>query len=419
MYISAKRVGRSSLLMLAAACGGDDIDPSGLPGDLPNNNTEITFTVYLANEVAKNEGDVFVGFVAYQDGDGPWQLMPGANGVHTARIAGKRYGLAVGCLPPPPGVLLPLAATVSVHQSTTDETTSLRDLSCYQPRRSKPVTIVATGDAGQDTMWVQSTYPTPRLVTTQPISMSAPVGKFSVFGLTVPPGGLYTSPRKIVRAQDVDSSIDSPVLVDFSRAVEPILQPLNLPPGAPVSARSVVINQTSYISMIATSTSYRTIPTSMLRAGDLIRVSASTSNGSHSTYSSEYFAAPQPVSLTFGERIRAAPPTLTTIGAQRLPTYSFSTIETMLPFVDYTMSIFTGDSLDRVTLFASMSPAWIGDVTEVIYPFPDFSTLNGWMPSMALGMGGIWQVSCDEFSTREIVVGRRVLSSIEQGEIAP
>ncbi len=69
-------------------------DAPAPPADAPPGAmTRITFTNQLVDGSAANAG-----FVAFQDGDGAWKTVAGAQGVYAFDVVGPRYGIAAACL---------------------------------------------------------------------------------------------------------------------------------------------------------------------------------------------------------------------------------------------------------------------------------------------------------------------------------
>lgn len=108
------------LLVLAPGC------PSP-----PELGTEITLE--LLPEAGLGGGTLTVAFVAYQDGLGAWQRMPGSNGKYLAIILNQRYGVAVGCEAHQPPLAPSSRNYLSIRHTTVAEATALRDLTCYTP----------------------------------------------------------------------------------------------------------------------------------------------------------------------------------------------------------------------------------------------------------------------------------------------
>lgn len=421
MSITLKRLDVLFAALIAAGCGDVTMmSPDGAIPDTESPPQEITVTTYSPESYALNGGAVRVNLVAYQDGDGEWQAMSGANGVYKASVRSKRYGVAVACTPHPYYADAIQHAFVRVQHTTIDETTAIEEQVCFDPGRPRTIAITVIGDVGTGSALIESASFT-TIQAPGSISMSAPAGRFPVFGLTLP-GGTSRLPVKVVRAQDVDTSIHSPVLVDLAQAVAPVSYPLTLPPELPsVSVTSYLRNdQGLFARMPASAAAYYTVPAEMFHAEDLLRVSAFTSESETSSRTSvRYLAKAGPLQVDFGAPIAAAPPTFSR-GAQLLPTFSFTTGRTSLPIVSYFLSAKAMTDTAEVTLDASVSSGWLAGATEVTYAYPDLSALKGWLGGMALPGGPVsWRVDRIENTTLDFVSGRTYFRATAQGVATP
>ena len=87
----------AALGILLAACGDDDgaagpdaadVEPADASGE---DGALLEIQTYVGTELAP------VGFVALQDGDGPWRVLASSDGVYASPIASGRYGGLVAC----------------------------------------------------------------------------------------------------------------------------------------------------------------------------------------------------------------------------------------------------------------------------------------------------------------------------------
>lgn len=407
----------TALAVLAVGCVGAS-DPTELVPDPPADpladppaaaGTEIVFTAYPADVLARDGGSTDVGFVAIQDGDGPWQVVTGQNGVYKARVQNKRYGVAVACKGHRQGSSSSTYSGVDVMLTTTDESTALNSYSCYTPAAPKVVTGSVTGETGTDLAEVQvSSFERLQPAETRTFSFHAPTRRLSVFGITRPVGSSSSSPSRVVRAPDVDTAVTSSVNVDFSQSMELATQPLTLAtrPGTVTVSSGVYSNNDFYVQARGTATSYRVVPASMLNAGDLIRVSAThTTDDLGWEISNLFLAQPAPASIGFGQPLTAAAPSFPA-GAQRLPVFSFTAGGATLANVSYDAVASTSTETQERSLHVSLSRGWLGGDRAVSYSFPDLSGIAGWQDSMALHPGEVsWTVARGERSARVVVAG--------------
>lgn len=75
-------------MLSIAACNADAQGPDG-----PRAPTTIT----LINQRRINGASVATELVAFQDGDGPWQVVAGSAGVYTMQVTQPRYGVVTAC----------------------------------------------------------------------------------------------------------------------------------------------------------------------------------------------------------------------------------------------------------------------------------------------------------------------------------
>lgn len=412
------------LALTVTACGSvtetppDAPPPDGSP--VEDEGTEITMTVYSAAALAQDGGTTFVALVAYQDGAGPWQAMTGAAGVYRARVKDPRYGVAVACVPRQleGGVR---EGDVSVWHSTTAEQVDLKDLSCVSAGTPRTITGAAIGDLGLGTFEIQSAGNVRHDATNREFAIPAPTGRFPVFGVAFQRS--TTVPAKVVRAPDVDTAVGGAVSVDFDQAVPPKPYPLTVVGGAatPTVSTSVRNGDLFFARMDGSPTEYLSVPPTLLRGGDLVRLYVVTVDSLLLWRSSLlYLGTPGPATIDFATPFAVAAPTLTQ-GTQLLPTFSLPTGGTTQPFVDYSFRVSTSDDEAYTRLVASFSSGWLGTAGPVTYSYPDLSGVAGWDEGMALGAGRPvdWSATRVEMSTREFVAGRKVYSSMSNGTVNP
>lgn len=414
-------LGLGSLVVgaLLAGCGDDGGDPGELPGPVDQT---ITLAVVPSAELAANGGEVHVGFVAYQDGDGPWLPMTASGDLYQATVTSKRYGVAVGCTQHVlPGTTL-AATFISLQHATVAEATALSDFSCVDVAKGSRLSGTATGLPTATSVF--------RLGTGEGSSnTSARADGFSVAVRAAPldvvgyfDGGSPAA-SKVVRLAAVDPKSGAPLHFDFAAAAAPQTFPVTAPAGAQalVSAhvRTSAGGQYLHLWSTAGQLSYTTMPRSLLRAGDLIRVGITATQAGASQESFLYLAEPGPAALTFGPTFSptAAP---ATAGTSRSASFAFGPSWNTLPLVDYQLTASTrvGQTLTWHT--ATVSLGWLQDQGAAEYRLPDLSALPGFASTMALpsGVPLRWQVARTERSAKAYEPGLMHKVHTVSGELA-
>lgn len=406
--------------LFVAGCGGDD---SGL-GELPfEPGHELTFTVVPAAELAANGGAVHVAFVAYQDGDGPWQPMEpmGQDGErYRAIIEGDTFGVAVGCKPHVlPGTTL-TAAFVSVQQAAVTDGTALSDFSCVELLRPKRISGTATGLPSPTSIF--------RLGTGEGVTnANVRADGFSVNVYSAPTDvvGYYDggSPAasKVVRLAKVDPSQAGPIALDFSAAPALVTHPVTS------SSSSVPLLVSSHLRTAAggrflqlwapqNQLSYATMPRSLLAPGDLIRVGITATSAGGSDEAFVYLAEPGAASLDLGPVVASASPLLE--GGRA--TFSFDVPDDRLAFIHHTATLSSrvGSALSWQT--STVTQGWLDSSGARRYRLPDLSNLPGWTAEMKLPAGAPvrWEAVRHEQSGKSPVAGSRSRLSTRSGTLA-
>lgn len=79
-------------LVMVSACGEVTSRPSDASIDVNTGPTTVTFTNQLGDGRAAN-----IDLVAFQDGDGPWQVATGTAGAYTTTVTSGRFGVLWAC----------------------------------------------------------------------------------------------------------------------------------------------------------------------------------------------------------------------------------------------------------------------------------------------------------------------------------
>lgn len=404
----------SSLLAALAGCPKD-----------PTPGTEITLRLFP--ESGLGGGQIKVAFVAYQDGNGAWQRMPGSDGTYRAVVLDDRYGIAVGCQPQSYGPELSGYNTLNIQHLTVDEQTELRDLSCYDlPLGESTITGTATGlAAGEEGVIQTGLFASATVAADGTFSITAENGTHPLFAFTrVPPAPIRT-PARVVRGPDGVFPSSTPIAIDFSQAVAPSAFPVTWPAGVEFGYIASAVRRGGSNSITAringTATEYKTVPASMLQTGEVIRVSAAAASPDFvsSRLSLLYLSTPGPITVELAQPVAFVDATVPSAG-RRLASFGLPALSSSFPFVDQRFSASTYTDTSSVTHYVTMSRGWVGS-QAISYTIPDLSAIPGYVSSLDLAPDGevSWDLARDEISTREFIGGRKVLSYTKNGVITP
>lgn len=413
-----KVLGFCLLSALVAGCDANaPTDPDDPPDDSPADppadpppavGTEVVVTTYPADVLSRDGGSVHVGFVAIQDGDGPWRALTGTGGVYRARITNRRYGVALGCKGHALGSFTESGIGISYY--TTDETTAPLDYSCFVSAAPRTITGTITGELAGNLAQVQ--VDSLNRVTPDAdgrFQVSTRTGRMAVFGLARPPGNTPSNPTLMVRAPDIDTATTASVRVDFSRAVAITSYPLTIPsrPGFVAVRSGVRTNGALYAQMDGTTTSYRAAPSSLLLPGDLLRLTATHSDLSSYEISTTYLGQARAASLDFGKPLAADTTTVARAG-RRVPVFTFTAAGATFSTAFYAGNASTSLGTESRSSYVRFSRAWLGGDREVSYTFPDLSNIPGWEASMELhpDIELSWEISRNEYSSAAVSDGQ-------------
>ncbi len=380
-------------------------------------------SLQLFPESGLGDGQIQVAFVAYQDGDGAWQPMPGNNGTYSA-VVGERYGVAVGCLPMPSPPAQGSFNVLNIQHRTLDEQTELRDLSCYRlPQPESTITGTATGLAAGQVGTIHTGRRSIAEVADGPFSITAATGTHPLFGMARMRFPSNSPIAAVVRLPDAVFPSSSPIAIDFSKAVAPAVFPVTWPADIATGHISAAVRRdgsNSYTAEIfGTFKEYVAVPASLLQAGEILQVSAYVYfpdlDWSRST--ELYLGAPEPVTIELAEPVEFVDATVPAAG-RRLASFGLPALASPYPFVEQRFRADTYNDATRVTHHVTMSRGWVGS-RPVSYTIPDLSMIPGHVPTLdlLLDRGMPWVLARDESNTSELVAGRKVLTYTKRGTI--
>jgi hypothetical protein len=341
---------------------------------------------------------------------------------YSALIKSSRFGVAVGCTQHVLQGTTLSAAFVSVQHATVDEGTALTDYACVDLLKPRQITGAATGLASPSTIF--------RLGTGEGSSnTNARAGGFSVNAYAAPTEvvGSYDggSPgaSKVVRVSNVDPRQGTPISLDFGAGATPVSYPVTAPAGVPVLVSAHVRNQSDgrylHLWSLRDQLAYSTMPSSLLRAGDLIRVGITATRPGATEESFLYLSAPGPASLQFGPAFTPTAPARTAAPGVRAA-FSVSASADTLPQVSYQLSASTRAGSALAWQSVAISQRWFADAAITAYELPDFSGLPGWSNAMAMDSSVPlkWSVTRQEQSDKSYQAGLLVRTSMVSGELA-
>jgi hypothetical protein len=374
---------RLSLLLTAFSCGMlaacGDVTSTPIDAGIdapPAGPTTITYTSQLGDGQPANTN-----LVAFQDGEGPWQVVTGTAGVYTFSVSAKRYGLLAAC----ERSLTGSTFVVINYAAVTDPTARFGLDFCLG---GSPTAVTITGTAvgvptGQQ-LWVSSGFS----------ASLGPPGNWTISTLA----GAGTLVAMAMDAQQRPTSMivrkatytaNAAFALDFAGGFFPSESQLTLDPtGTAPSMTTSYLDEEGgmhQIDLASTAvTSYRVVPPDRIGNGISI-LSASSFAAGVSRSLQRAFKSPvaQTTTLPAAFLLAAAPLVVAT---------------TPYPIVEAVLPRRTGASHYSVRLISSIgrlvfhsweltaSAAWVesapgGDVTVRT---PDFSTLAGWKPAFAL-----------------------------------
>jgi hypothetical protein len=387
---------RSVLLvvLVGAACG--EVEPrvpdagAGMPD--AGGPATITFTSQVSTgEVMSTD------LVAYQDGDGPWQVVSGTAGVYSFPVTSGRYGLLAGCERASDG-----STFVTLGYFAVSDGLERFELDFCRTGTPQTVTISGgvSGTMQGENLWVSDGISASAgLVTSW--SMPAIAGPGTLIGMRI------TAERPTAMLlQRVTFSASATFNLDFANQFFPAESQLTLDPTGTAN----LLMQTHYIDesgglhridLARTAvTSYRVVPGDRVGTGILL-LSQRSSNTGASRRVERAFKSPVAQTLTLPSAyVLARPPAI-------VATSPYPIVEVALPrragASHYALSYFTSAGQRFHSWTLTYSAAWADATpgTELMSRLPDLSALAGWKPTFGLATpGGSWSVSVTTGPTR-------------------
>jgi len=370
--------------------------------------------------------------VAFQDGDGAWQVAPGSNGVYYARVGSNRYAVAVAC-----------SATTSIYgipyiqesYQTLDAGSTVTVVGCTTSATEYSNVTVELSGAPTGTYatraWLgdASTSGTGNAS----LTVSAAHGKSDVFV-----SALATNEDVVYRGPTIDVQGDQTISVDLATAGHHLeSHGINVSGFVPNHQNTILARYgTTYshglwplgpTSPVA-DTSYRTIEASGRQPGDITDVEAydfHNLDGNVGDKRSTRVAFADPVELSLAIPAEWPAPVPSVVEAATLQTRTTLPVTpATLERVDYTVSF--RSTTDGALLELYVDARWLGAApgSAPTITTPDLSHLPGWLPEMGLRPGESldWFVYRNERNMppgTPAVDGRRIISNVHYGTQTP
>ncbi|HET9620661.1 MAG TPA: hypothetical protein VFP84_04800 [Kofleriaceae bacterium] len=387
-------------LLAIAACGkvnsnGGGPDGGG-PGDAGGSGgpTTITFHNSIGSGQTAN-GAV----VAYQDGDGPWQVVTGTGGTYTFPVASGRYGLMAVCERPIVAGVTPFNEVFLDYYATSDasEHVIFADCMAVAPTfKTVNVSGTVTGLLSGDTFTIATGV---GLYAAAATSWSLPAlsGPGHLLALRLAAGrpiGLAFNP---VTYTDGES-----FAIDFGQAVLPADVGLTIDPSAASPfVTATYLDAAGGLWQIdhppAGANRYRMLPADQI--GDGIALVTEQSSDNQSGRMVEHaIKVPTAQTLTLPQTFQPASPPRTAATAP-YPRYTVTLPQVTDPLayrLGYSGAMTGGNGL--VSWSVTYSAAWLAASGQTGASFtselPDLSALAGWKAAYALPASNLsWNVS--------------------------
>jgi hypothetical protein len=354
---------------LLAACNGTAGKPAS---DGAPEGSASAFSVALTNTAATATGGL--AWVAFQDGDGPWQSVEGAGGVYSFEAPSGRYGLAFVC------DLGDFVPGEIVHASVAELpalTTSCNPAAAQgaQHLRGAVRGLAAGGQlsisAGGSSVEVSAPIGAPP---PDGYDLELPIDVYDVVGVAFE----SARPSKALIAHDVSIKGEATLDLDFTRAASLVEQPVTVTGAA--GEVSTVVRLTTARGTIAewllTPATYAGLRESDLGPDDIQEVTVSASAPSGTTFLERGVVlgvrAPRPLSVTLPPAFWSAKLGMVPGAPYLRPRASFEPYpDAVLYQVMASAATPTGGRGWLVILGAG----WLG--ARKSYDFPDFSGVRG------------------------------------------
>lgn len=414
----------ASLFVFVACGGSSNGDGNGPPDAPPDMPPDLTSSVAIHLDPPSGTP-----LVAFQDGDGAWQVASGSHGVYTARVHDNRYAVAVACPSVPTIAALPF-----VHQyyRTLEDGRSLDVVGCTTSLDDASITINLSGVLGADAplVWIGSAVGGGRR--NIPIVISAARGKSDVFIMNIQAGGtpdFYRGPTIDVQA---DQTID--VAVSGTQPEVHAITAAGLAADTPLAVDTYYATSYSHglWPMFGTRepnevSHYTTLGAYARQPGDLtnVRVGAPPINDNGvvaSRYVQLDMAAPIDLSVDLPAAWLVTPPTIID-AATAQTSVTLPITPSTLGIVDYTITFRSVFYTSLIELHATSG--WVGTAgSSSTITTPDLSHLPGWLPEMGIHPGSQldWFIYRDDRNMPAATPptdGRRISSNSLNGSLTP
>jgi hypothetical protein len=349
-----------------AACGGN-----GPPG---GNSVALTF--FRGSAPASPD------WIAYQDGDGPWQLLPGTGGLYQFTVPSGKYGIAAACIGTSKTEILQLQATTAELGQPSMGCSS----ASFPPPGGFRVSVQVNGiSPDESTLLAMGGHEV--FSTRGPYDISDVIA--GTYDLVVAKGiggqGSPFSPTSFVLQRDLRVTGDAMVGVDFAaQGVAPAPRTLTVVGGAAgeqLGAKAALLAARGTGFPLAdtsgASLTYPSMPPSALRPGDLHALVAEaedrTVNGSRS--STRLVSTPGDVAITL-------PPALASAAVSKEAVSPYVRLRTDFgPYagaqIYYLGYSYYPTSAARIKNWSVLFTAgWLG--SSASYTLPDLSAQSGW-----------------------------------------
>jgi hypothetical protein len=371
------------LLAILLGCdGGGSTSPDGgasLPPDGGGGTGRVTLT-----DVTPPGGSPLQ-WVAFNDGDGPWQTLDGASGVYSFSVKSGRYGLAFVCS-------LPRGFGGEVVHATAAELTALT-IDCGAPppvashRLSGKITglpaaarVEVQGGRGAESFQLQQIDPPATAY-----QASLPADTYDLAAISY----LDDRPGQLLLRRDVAIAADVVVDLDFAQGLPLLEQPLSLTgDGASAPGLVAVVSLITKRAQLAWGdlsgqrpTGYPALPASALAAGEVLELDVSSTTGQLPAFSVRgiILGLRQPKAVEVALPPLFSPELSVTAAASPRPRVSFTAYPGALYYQLVAGQFTAGRTAQWLCIF---SAAWLG--AEASYQLPDFSGARGYRAEFGL-----------------------------------
>jgi hypothetical protein len=398
------------------ACG--KVETTGPDAGANSPPPSIAFHNLIGNGQTANAG-----LVAYQDGDGPWQVVTGTGGNYTFTVTSGRYGLAVVCdrTAPAPGQGIPVSELAISYYAPSDaaELALFADCVAIAPTAgpTPPAAVNVGGQLAGAQLGDTIDIATGGNAFDETDNGAAPITSWSA---TAEPGPGFLLARRLVQNRPVGLvfspetyAAGTPININFAQAVLPTEVGLTLDPTA--TAPSI---ETDYIAPSgltlavdappSTATTYRVLPPDKIGDGLSRIIERANTNNTASRLVEHVFKAATAQTLTLPQTfLPKSPPAMT--ATTPYPSYAVTLPKTTDPLyyrVDYSGTMPgqpTGLSFWALTYSAAWLTAAGKADADLDVELPDLSKLAGWKPSFALPTSQVqWNVQVDTGPVRRL-----------------